>query len=180
MDHSVGVPLLLKLTDAVAQQSSISIDSIDWPAALATLITLAAGALKLGTGLAPFFEHRDRSMLKADLEMLKLIETTGLSTDIVKSDIDARIKRLYSNAGSEEEGKPIDWASLIGSLALFVGFAYWTFRLARPEFNGWAVLTGYLAIIGLAGFIGSVSRRPPSKVDASVDESQGGNGQPKP
>ncbi len=45
------------------------------------------------------------------------------------------------------------WAVAIIGLLWSLGFSYWTFKLVQPGFTWWALLTGWIALLGLGWFI---------------------------
>src|SRR5687767_14128624 len=131
---------------------------IDWDLvlkALGFLVTAAVAVVQVrGLRLAA------RATLKADLEILNLLDANDPNRDLLKRTINTRIKDLYAPAAVESErSEGRRW--LLGAFGLLwaLGFSYWTFVLVRPGFTWWALLTGYLALAGFGWMLGAVNRR---------------------
>ena len=123
-----------------------------------TIIIQATGIL-IG-GIISLYQIRhlmppSRSRLKADLEILKLIEKNDHGYKIVKEHIDHLIKRTYPNAENKKKIE-VDWLFLIFFTVATIGLIYWTLYLVRDGFNPWALLTGVFSFTGIFGIIGSL------------------------
>lgn len=99
-----------------------------------------------------------RATLKADLEILKLIDKSDSNYKLIKDNFDSRIRHLYGS-----RTKYTSWPTVIFGALWASGFAYWTFYIVKDGFSWWSLLTGYLAIGGLGwvmmGFRGGFLQR---------------------
>jgi hypothetical protein len=117
----------------------------------------------IGGGIS-FYQVRNllpgsRATLKADLEILKLLEPQEANYKLVKAHIDASLQRIYplTNETGGKPAKVIDKVLLgyfIVHTLIFVG---WTLYILRNGFSGWGLVTTAFAIVGMLGFIGVLS-----------------------
>jgi len=148
------------------------------------LLKFIAGAVGLYTSanqllnLKPTF----RSSIKADLEMLKMLEPSDPSYALIKQHIDTSIKQVYLVA-QKPERKIYDIRGLIIGILLSAGFSYWTYDLAtRANFSWWSLLTGFFALGGLGVTLGALEPKSkqlqnpetnqPEKTDDKMHERQ--------
>lgn len=118
----------------------------DWKLALDAL-TIFGGALAWAY---QWWNARFRSQLKADFEILKLLEPLGQEEDnyrIVKAHIDATIAKAYAcgrprgaNQESREEANHINTADLVLGIIFLFGSVLWTWELLEVGINWWRIL----------------------------------------
>jgi len=117
-----------------------------------------------------------RSRLKADLEILKMLESSdpdGPNYRTVKQSIDATIAKVYEGSiqqGGFKRPKEYDWSLLITGIIFLPGFSFWTWYLVRDGFTWWAPLTGFFAFSGFGMLMGALQKPaaagPPTEVSA--------------
>ena len=92
-----------------------------------------------------------RSTLKADLEILKLLEPTDPNHHIVKAHVDSTIRSIYpaSTRLGGKAGKKFEWKLFLFFVGYTIGLAALTLWLIRTNHNGWAVVTGIFTLIGM-------------------------------
>ena len=96
-----------------------------------------------------------RATLKADLEILKLIDPSDPAFARVKAHIERAVDRNYP-AGSQAEGATrIDWPLLVFFVVAATGLITWTVYLVRDGFNAWSLLTGTFALVSAFGILGA-------------------------
>ena len=119
-----------------------------------------------------------RSAMKADLEILNLLTKSDPNYQLIKSNIEPRIQKLYG-----AQPKYTDWFTVAFGAICAAGFAYWTFYLVRDEFTWWSLLTGYFALAGMGwimmgfrgGFKQTLKERSESrKIRQEISKSQSG------
>jgi hypothetical protein len=92
-----------------------------------------------------------RSTLKSDIEVYNLLDKSDPKRAVVKASIDRSLDRLYGARAPSGNWKSWDWGAVIVWALMAVGFGYWTFYLVKDEFRWWAILTGFVALVGLFG-----------------------------
>jgi len=150
-----------------AEVTTGNVRAMDWDLLLKALgfVLAAITAIFQARGLRLTL----RSSLKTDLEIIKLLDPADSSYQAVKSTVDRSIARIYGL----KDHHPVDWdfrriAITSGGLLGAVGFAYWTFDLARPTFSWWSLLTGYLALGAFGWFIMGASGRDSKRESKSA------------
>lgn len=125
-----------------ADQSQIS-NAFDWDILIKSIGALVGAVVAYSQVKST--HPISRSALKADVEILKLLDTSDPSYQVIKKNVDLRIRRLY-----ESKNIYTDWATVVFGVIWAAGFAYWTFYLVKDQFTWWSLLTGYFAFAGLA------------------------------
>lgn len=142
MKHIVGLTLLCMPTILLGAGSEQVANGFDFKTliqAIGSLVAAAVAYIQIKSA-----RPISRASLKTDLEILKLIAKSDPNYQIVKNDIDLRIKILY-----RRNTKPANWFIVSIGVSLAVAFSYWTFHIVRNEFSWWSLMTGYFAITGL-------------------------------
>jgi hypothetical protein len=146
--HYVGHDMQF-LLGVVAEQPQPISSEFDWDLVLKALGFVAAV-------IATYVQTRglhltSRTSLKTDLEILKLVDAVDPNYQIIKAAVDKQVALLYTPKIIQSlTSDPKRLALTIFGLLWALGFFYWTFKLVEPGFTWWAVLTGYLALMGLA------------------------------
>lgn len=97
---------------------------------------------------------KSRATLRADLEILKLLESTDENYQIVKANVDSSIRSIYQIRGKRtlrERSRVYDRAGLIVGIIFLGGFGWWTIYLVMGG-SWWAILailTGFFTLVGL-------------------------------
>lgn len=126
---------------------------------------------------------RPRSRLKADLEILRMLEPKDPEYDIVRRHIDTTITKLYELRGQQGGIKGLrvyNWSAFALGIICFPGFTFWTWYLVNDGFSWWAIATGWFAFAALGWvYIGFEEKRVPLSSDAGTakdtrDQSGGG------
>ncbi len=105
---------------------------------------------------------RLRSTLKADLEILKLVEADSEQYRLVKTYVDQTIRQVYGQEAQARAAPGLrvySWSTLVFGIVLAGGFTVWTFYLVRDGFSWWAVLTGFFALGGIGNIMSSLDPR---------------------
>lgn len=95
---------------------------------------------------------RFRSSIKTDLEILKMIEPTDPNFEIVQTNINESIKKVYGDP-TKKKFKVYNPPDFYGGLLWCIGFTYWTYHLCKDGFSFWSLITGFFAFAGLGGII---------------------------
>ena len=91
--------------------------------------------------LRPF----SRAALKADLEILSLLNEKDKNYSLVKRKVDNSIAIMYEKQVKAKK----DWPTIILGLYLFFTLSYWTWRLISGGAFWKAAFTAYLAFSGV-------------------------------
>lgn len=99
-----------------------------------------------------------RSRLKADLEILRLLDQRHPQYSAIKFSIDEALQRTYgaTAAGRRPQVRVYDWAMLVVGVLLSVGFSAWTVYLVRDGFSWWSLLTAFLSLGGVGYILGAL------------------------
>jgi hypothetical protein len=110
---------------------------------------------------------RRRATLRADLEILKLLEPTSEENyQIVKAYVDSSIRSIYRDARSfKERFKVHNWLLFIMGVAVSIIAVPFTIRLLI-DVSPWATLPGYFAMAGLFYIMASFKERRINKLSA--------------
>lgn len=90
-----------------------------------------------------------KQALKIDLEILDLAKNNEtLDSDLIVKNLTDRISKMYVNASSKND----NFRNFLIGMVLFLGFSWWSIDLLGTHklFNPWIILTGFMAVIGLA------------------------------
>ena len=107
---------------------------------------------------------RQRAHLRADLEILKLMDKADPGFNLVREHINKQLRAIY---GANQQGSA--WSvgrigSLIIGIAWAAGFSYWSFYSSQHHVNWWSIVTGLFALLGAFFVIGIlVENKPGSK-----------------
>jgi hypothetical protein len=115
-----------------------------------------------------------RQAIKADIEILKLVENTGPGSKILRDHIEKQIELVIKQEetraitgknrgqGIKENVANRDWGRIIVGLVISGGFGYWTYIIASdPQIsNWWIVLTAWMTLAGLGLLLVSDKERP--------------------
>lgn len=128
---------------------------MNWELLLKTLgiiVGVVASLYKLRR-IAP----KSRSVLRTDLEILKLLEPSDPNYPILKSHIDVKISNIYHHIPLEvsKRFKVYNWYTFIFGIIMFLGFSIWTVYLVKDGFSWWALLTGSFAFAGVGNILGA-------------------------
>lgn len=138
----IAIILILIPTVAFSNENSQTLFGLDWDILIKALGALV-GAVVAYTQVKST-QPISRAAMKADLEILNLLDKSDPNYNLIKSNIDPRIQKLYG-----AEAKYTDWIT-VGFGAIWAGgFAYWTFYLVKDNFTWWSLLTGYFALAGM-------------------------------
>ena len=133
-------------TVALGNENGQTIFGLDWDILIKALGALV-GAVVAYTQVKSTHPI-SRAAMKADLEILKLLDKSDPNYELIKNNIDPRIQKLYG-----AQPKYTDWITVAFGAIWAGGFAYWTFYLVKDEFTWWSLLTGYFAFAGLGWII---------------------------
>jgi hypothetical protein len=115
--------------------------------------TILVGALFSALQLRKLIP-RSRTQLKADLEILKLLDPADPNFPLLKSHIDAQIKATYSaGTGRHSQFKVQDTGHLVIGIIMCLVFIPWTLYLVRDGFTWWALGTGFFAFAGFGNLM---------------------------
>jgi hypothetical protein len=102
--------------------------------------------------LLSFFQLRNtvfhpKTMLRADLEILKLLPENHELYPVVKASIERQLQQVYRGITHEEMKRQTFWwlrfAIYTGSTVVFTA---WTIYVCSDGFSLWSLLTGYFAV----------------------------------
>jgi hypothetical protein len=116
-----------------------------------------------------------RQAIKADIEILKLVENTGPGSKILRDHIEKQIELVIKQEETramtgKNRGQSIkekiasrNWVRTIFGLVMSGGCGYWTYIIASdPQIsNWWIVLTAWMTLAGLGFLLVSDKERPP-------------------
>ena len=125
---------------------------MNWQVMIQVLVILVGGAISLYQILRLL--PASRSKLKADLEILKLIDKNDPAFVRVKAHVDRAIVRTYPITAEAKETVHIDWHFLVFFVVATIGLVSWTLYLLRDGFNPWSLLTGIFALVSVFGIVG--------------------------
>ena len=124
------------------------VEMVWWQFLLLAVGLLASAIIARGALRDRPIISKSRATLRADLEILKLLESTDQNYQIIKANVDASILSIYGTR--KKRLRVYDWYYLIIYIPFFCGFTWWTVYLANGG-SSWAVLTGFFAFVGLIG-----------------------------
>jgi len=115
-----------------------------------------------------------RKSIRADLEILKMMESTEPGyvqlRDHIKNQIEIVIKQEEKRViGEKDWGRIIrnkmasrNWGQIIIGLAMSVGFGYWTYIIAidPQRSNWWIILTDWMTLAGIGFLLASEKKAP--------------------
>lgn len=150
-------------------------------------VKIAGAMLTAGLGLVNLVKayHKSKPALKvdvrADIELLKLIDSSDRNYDLVKRRIDATIARLYGDAERTPGilGNVYSYPTLLFGIALSLGLGYWTYYLYDAGKPWWSwVLTGFFTIGGVGNIMiafdpSSVKNTKPASPARATAEGEG-------
>ncbi len=135
------------------------------PEMVLQLISIVVGA---------FFSYKNfanslptsRAQLKADLDILKLLDPQDPNYGLVHDQVTASVRRIYRRHIPRDVASPSrmpNWTMLIFYAVVTLLLTIWTVYLLRDGFSWWALATGFFAF----GFFGNVlteleKKRPPT------------------
>lgn len=93
-----------------------------------------------------------RASIKQDLELLALLDKADESHTVVKAHIDAAIRRMYDQRKNGRFTIYHKFEFVLGILLLTV-FLAGTVHLIRHGSYWWAIVTGFVAFVGLGAII---------------------------
>ena len=137
-----AIILFLIPTVALGNDNSQTLFGLDWDILIKALGVLV-GAVVAYTQVKSTHPI-SRAAMKADLEILNLLDKSDPNYKLIKSNIEPRIQKLYG-----AQPKYTDWITVAFGAIWAGGFAYWTFYLVKDEFTWWSLLTGYIALAGV-------------------------------
>jgi len=148
--------------------------SIDWELVFKTLGVVFAALVSIYQirSLVP----PSRARLKADLEILKLLDPSDEAVPFLKAHTARAVRRLYppvESAGSSLF-KVHSWGDFMLGLIFLPGFSIWTFYLIKHGSYWWAPLTGLFAFAGFGAILNGLDPKSAKKkghTDAPSSES---------
>jgi hypothetical protein len=108
------------------------------------------------------FRANSRSSLKADLEILRMLDKAEPEHNLVKAHTTQLINQLYSPRAGKRF-KIYNLEDFLMGLFGAVGLTFWTAHILRNGFSFWALLTGVFA---LASFLVMLDGFDPKKKKA--------------
>jgi hypothetical protein len=126
---------------------------------IAAVVAALAGAIlafgKTRDAVMGFFNLKPllRKSIKADIELLKLMEKTDPGYEELKNHIKSQLVKMIRKEEKVEILKK-DWIRRLVGLLMAVGFGYWTYHISRNPgiSNWWAILTVWMTLAGI-GFL---------------------------
>jgi uncharacterized membrane protein len=112
--------------------------------------------------LKPFL----RKSIKADLELLKLMEKTDPGYNELKNHIKNQIDEMIKK--KEKTGIVSgNWGQILVGLLMAGGFGYWTYHISRnPDIsNWWTILTVWMSFAGIGFLTSAFQKRSPGKAN---------------
>jgi hypothetical protein len=129
----------------------IEIASIDWETVvkgLGAAVAVVASFVQVRSMIPP-----SRTRLKADLEILKLLDPSDEASQVVRAHTTRTIQRLYAPSERTSKFTVYAWDDFIAGLILLPGFAIWTAYLFKDGHYWWIPLTGFGAFAGLGAVL---------------------------
>jgi hypothetical protein len=129
----------------------IQIASIDWETVvkgLGAAVAVVASFVQLRSIIPP-----SRTRLKADLEILKLLDPNGEASQVVQAHTTRTIRRLYGPSERASKFTVYSWEDFIAGLVLLPGFSIWSAYLFKDGHYWWIALTGFGAFAGLGAVL---------------------------
>lgn len=129
--------------------------------ALPDILELALKAVGvIAGGIVALLQARNllpanRRRLKADLEVLRLIDPANPLYSQVKANVDRQLERVYPDVRWPRPRLVYSWTELIWGVVYSVGFAAWTIYLDRDGFSWWSPVTGFVAFSGMVSIVRS-------------------------
>jgi hypothetical protein len=145
----------------------IDIASIDWE-------TVVKGLGAAVAAIAAFVQVRSlippsRMRLKADLEILKLLEPSSEASQLVKEHTTRTIRRIYAPSERRSKFTIYAWEDFIAGLILLPVFSIWTAYLLKDGHFWWTALTGFGAFAGFGAILNGLD---PKSAKPKPDESK--------
>lgn len=107
------------------------------------------------------FRANSRSSVKADLDILRMLDKSDASYELVKQHVDALIKRVYA---PRKGGFVVyNQEDFVIGLLLLPGFLVWTAYLLRNGFSWWALLTAFFAFAGFGSILNGLDPKNQKK-----------------
>jgi hypothetical protein len=110
------------------------------------IIIATSGALALFIKLREGLSHlRRKQELKTDLEIYELSKNNGIESFELKNNLEKRINQILNTKNNKI-------TSFLAGVAVFVGFGLWSINIYQNDstFNGWIVVTIFVALAGLS------------------------------
>jgi hypothetical protein len=94
-----------------------------------------------------------RTRLKADLEILKLLDPGDEASKVVRAHTTRAIRCLYAPCERTSKFHVYSWGDFIAGLIFLSGFSIWTVYLSKDGHFWWITLTGFGAFAGLGAVL---------------------------
>jgi len=120
--------------------------SLDWESifkGLAVAVGAIASIIQVRSLIPP-----SRARLRADLEILKLLDASDEAAPLVRAHTMQTIRRLYGQGERPSRFTVYNWSDLILGLILLPVFSVWTVYLIEGRHYWWTLLTGLMAFAG--------------------------------
>src|ERR1017187_3787169 len=123
--------------------------SLDWESifkGLAVAVGTIASIIQVRSLIPP-----SRARLKADLEILKLLDASDEAAPLVRAHTTQTIRRLYGQGARESRSSftVYSWGDMILGMILLPVFSVWTVYLFKGRHYWWTPLTGFAAFAGI-------------------------------
>ncbi len=141
--------------------------TLDWESILKGL-GVAGGAV------ASAFQARNlipptRARLKADLEILKMLDPADEGAPLVREHTTRTIRRLYGHDERSSHLTIYSWGDLILGLILLPVFSVWTVYLVKAGQYWWTPVTGFAAFAGIGAVLNALDPKS-AKAEDSVNK----------
>jgi len=141
---------------------------MDWDILIKAIGAVAGGVLSIYQ--IRNMQPRLRAHLRADLEILKLLDRDDPGFNTVRQSVDKQIHMIYGANQLDTTWTARRLGSLIIGIAWAAGFAYWTFEGSRYQFNWWSVLSGIVAVLGVFFIIGILVENKPTSTTKTASD----------
>ena len=119
---------------------------------------------------------KSRTSLKADLEILQLMDDSDPLYTLVKQDIDGRIREIYGGGDRSKRRSGIEWGGAVVSAIVLLSFAGWTAYLLKGGFSWSAIPASLIALLAFFALVGAfvpdetqADDPPPTKENEGVE-----------
>ena len=140
-------------------------------------VILSALGIVLGATFSAFqlrnSTSKQRSTLKTDLEILKLLDSGNEYYQQIQSQINEQIRRTYIEQNGFGKFKIYNWYDFVFGVVTMLIFSTWTLFLLKDGSYWWAILTGIIAVIGLFGIMNGFDQKLYKELSEDTSEDIG-------
>ena len=97
---------------------------------------------------------RQRMHLRADPEILKLLENDDPNRNLVGERVRKQIQAIYDPIPRHSAWTVGHVGNVAVGFIWAAGFSYWSFYESRNQFNSWSIVTGIIGLLGVFFAIG--------------------------